>query len=110
MNWQITVYESPRGEKPVEEFLKSLNDQTIAKATHLIELLEKHGPFLGPPHSKKITSSLYELRIRGRQEIRIFYAFIKNGICLVHAFKKQTQKTPAKEIETAIKRFEMLVD
>lgn len=56
------------------------------------------------PHSKKLTTDLYELRIRGKQETRIIYGFIKNNIYLLHAFKKQKQQTPRKEIETALKR------
>lgn len=109
MPWEIKVYESKRREKPVEEFVKSCESQTIAKITHHIDLLEKHGPFLGMPHSKKLSSELYELRIRGTQEIRIIYAFIKSNIYLLHAFKKQTQKTPRKELNLSLGRFEELV-
>ena len=104
MGWAVIVYESRRGEKSVEEFLKSLEKSSIAKATHLLDLLEKHGPFLGPPHSKKISKNLYELRIRGRQEIRIFYSFAGNKIYLLSAFQKQSRKTPKREIETAYER------
>ena len=104
MSWTIKAFETKRGEKPVEEFIKSLNEQTIAKIVHTIDLLEKYGPFLGMPHTKKLTSELYELRIRGKQEVRIIYGFIEKNIYLLHCFKKQTQKTPKKEIETAMSR------
>lgn len=109
MLWKIKVYESKRGEKPVEEFIKSCESQTIAKIAHHIDLLEKHGAFLGMPHSKKLTAKLYELRIRGTQEIRIIYAFIKSNIYLLHAFKKQTQKISRKELNLSLGRFEELV-
>lgn len=105
MPWSINLYETVRGEKPVEEFTKSCEPQTIAKITHHVDLLEKHGPLLGMPHSKRLSSDLYELRIRGKQEIRIVYAFVRKTIFLLHAFKKQGQKTPRKEINTALKRF-----
>lgn len=104
MPWSIKLYETARGEKPVEEFIKSCQPQTISKVAHHIDLLEKHGPFLGMPHSKRLSSDLYELRIRGKQEVRIIYAFIRKTIYLLHAFRKQTQKTPRKEIATALKR------
>lgn len=104
MTWKVIVFETNRGEKPVEDFIKSLNESTIAKTAHEIDLLEKHGPRLSMPHSKKLTTDLYELRIRGKQEIRIIYSFIKNDIYLLHAFKKQKQQTPRKEIETASRR------
>jgi len=49
MTWNIIAFESQRGEKFVEEFIKSLDKPTIAKVSHEIDLLEKHGPFLGLP-------------------------------------------------------------
>lgn len=110
MTWKIKLYESSRGEKPVEEFIKSLEPQTIAKVTHHIDLLEKHGPFLGMPHSRKLTREIYELRARGRQEVRIIYVFINKNICLLHAFKKQKQKTPKREIDTSLKRLHEIQD
>jgi len=108
MAWNIILFESSRGEKPVEEIIKSLDETTIAKASQEIDLLEKHGSYLGMPHSKKIATDLYELRIRGRQEARIFYALVKKDIYLLHAFKKKTRKTPKKELDTAIKRLHLL--
>lgn len=104
MPWNIIAFESRRGEKIVEEFLKSLESKTTAKAAHAIDLLEKHGQFLGMPHAKRLTHEVYELRIRGKQEIRILYAMIGKNIYLLHVFKKQTQKTPQKEIAIAEKR------
>lgn len=106
MLWQVIIYETKRGEKPVEEFIKSCQAQTIAKIMHNIDLLEKHGPLLGMPHAKRLSSVLYELRIRGKQETRITYTFTGNKIYLLHAFKKQTQKTPKREIDTSMKRLE----
>ena len=108
MAWNVVVFESKRGEKFVEEFVKSQDAKTIAKVGNEIDLLEKHGPILGMPHAKKLTSGLYELRIRGKQEIRIIYSFVKDNIYLLHAFKKQTQKTPAREIEIAVNRLHSL--
>lgn len=108
MNWNIILFETIRGEKPVEEFVKSLPESTIAKVAHKIDLLEKHGAYLSMPHTKKLTSVLYELRVRGKVEIRIIYVFINRNIYLLHAFDKKTQKTPAKEIETATRRLNFL--
>lgn len=108
MTWNIVVFESERGEKPVEEFVKAQQLQTQSKITHLTDLLEEYGPMLGMPHVKKITHQLYELRIRGKEEIRIFFAFKDTNIYLLHGFKKKTQKIPQKEIEIASKRLELI--
>lgn len=106
--WEVISFESARGEQFVEKFIRSLDKATISKFTREANLLEKHGPSLGMPYSKKLTRNLCELRIRGKQEVRIIYGFIGNKIYLLHGFLKKTQKTPMKEIEIAQQRFGVL--
>ncbi|MBU0998039.1 type II toxin-antitoxin system RelE/ParE family toxin [Patescibacteria group bacterium] len=101
---KVFLYETRRGEKPIESFISKLNTETIAKVAHTIDLLEKHGYKLGLPHSKGLTKNLYELRVRGKEEVRIIYTFKSNSVYLLHAFKKKSRKTPKKEISTAINR------
>lgn len=108
MEWNIIVFESERGEKPVEEFIKSQQSSTQSKITHLVDMLAKYGPTLGMPHVKKLGQSLYELRIRGKDEIRIFFTFKSQDIYLLHGFKKKSQKTPQKEIDIALKRMKLI--
>ncbi len=108
MAWVVKLYQSIRGEKPIEKFIKSCESPTVAKILHHLNLLEKHGPILGMPHTKKLSSNLYELRIRGKQEIRIIYTFVGKNIYLLHIFKKQTQKTPSKEITISLNRIQEL--
>lgn len=88
----------------VKSFVKKLQKPTRSKVLRGIELIEQYGQNLGMPHAKKITKLLYELRIRGREEVRIFYAVEGNSAFLIHGFVKKTQKTPQREIETAEKR------
>ena len=104
MRCNIILFETSRGEKPVEEFIKSLSPITTAKVIRTIELLEEFGPFLNMPHSKKLNADIYELRIRGKEEVRILYCFKRRNAYLLHAFKKQSQRTPSKEIAIAQKR------
>src|SRR3989338_5183403 len=101
-SWNIIFFETARGEKYVQEFIRSLDASTISKVTHHIDLLEKHGPFLSMPYAKKLTTVLYELLIREKQESRIIYSFIGKDTYLLHGFKKKTQRTPQKEIEISI--------
>lgn len=103
--WKIIIYETKRGEKPVDEFIKKQQPRGQSKIVHNIGLLQNYGNMLGMPHSKLLGKGLYELRIRGKEEIRIFYCFMQNQtIYLLHAFKKQTQETPVKELNLALKR------
>lgn len=95
-------------EASVEKFIQSLEKGTIAKILRTIDLLEYFGEQLGPPHSKKIKDGIFELRIRGQQEIRIFYTFHNRQIILFHAFRKKSQKIPAAEIDRAIKKLKNL--
>ncbi|MDR0445716.1 MAG: type II toxin-antitoxin system RelE/ParE family toxin [Oscillospiraceae bacterium] len=101
--WDIIYYQKEDGTTPVQEFLDALPVKHHAKAIRDIDVLEKFGTTLTEPHVKHIKGKLWELRIKSSGDIsRIFY-FIPMGasIVLLHGFVKKTQKTPAKEIETA---------
>jgi len=89
-------------DKDLEKFIYSLEKPTIGKVIHAIDLLEKFGYKLSSPHSKKISPKIFELRIRGQQEVRIFYTFSKLETILLHGFIKKSQKTPSREIKAAI--------
>jgi len=92
----------------LEKFIESLEKPTIAKVLRTIDLLEKFGQNLESPHSKKISVRLYELRIRGAQEVRIFYTFHKSRIFLLHGFIKKSRKIPPKEIQAALEKLKKL--
>lgn len=87
----------------VDKFFKSLEKPTQSKLVRTLELLQQFGSALGPPHTKKISPGLCELRIRGQQEIRIFYLFKNNQVYLLHGFVKKSQKTPSQELAKAQK-------
>jgi len=92
----------------VEKFIGNLEETTTAKVFRNIDLLEKFGHELRSPHTKKIKTNLFELRIRGQQEVRIFYTFYKKEIVLLHGYVKKSQKTPKRELEYALKQFRVL--
>lgn len=106
--WKIELYENARGEKPVEKFLDSLEVKARLKITHAIELLETFGLEGGYPHVKKLVGSdLWEYRILGSDNIRIFYVSIaRKTFLILHGFKKKKQKTPIKEIKLAAERLD----
>ncbi len=109
MDWNIETYETSRREKVIDEFIKNQKPQARSKIVHIVKLLKFYGNQLGLPHSKALGAGLYELRIRGREEIRIIYCFApQKTIYLLHGFKKQTQKTPKKELDIALQRMKSL--
>lgn len=99
-------YETTSGKAPVEEFIKTLDEDTQDKFIYKKELLEVFGPRLRFPHTNDIGDGILELRFRGREgQIRVlFFFFCKKQIILAHGFVKKTEKTPKKEIETARQR------
>ncbi|MFC1790773.1 type II toxin-antitoxin system RelE/ParE family toxin [Patescibacteria group bacterium] len=101
--FEIIFFESGQS-KPPEKFLLSLPEKTIAKALRLFDLLEKYGPQIGFPYVKKVSSQLWELRIKGQNESRFFFTVLQKKIFILHGFRKKTQKIPPKEIRLAQKR------
>ena len=107
--WSIITYETPNGEKPIDEFIKKQQSQARSKIIHNVRLLRQYGNMLGMPHSKSFGNGLFELRVRGKEELRILYCFSKRkNIYLLHAFRKQTQQTPKKELEIGLSRMNLL--
>ena len=104
MKFSIKFYKT-KTQKPIEDFILSLNDKTKIKIAVLIEKLGEN-PFELKDFSKKITKGLYELRLYySKKWYRIIYAFDKEKIIiLLHGFIKKTSKTPKKEIKVANQR------
>ncbi len=95
-------------DKDLEIFVSSLENNVIAKLLRTIDLLERFGFKLALPNSKKICNGLFELRIRGKIEVRIFYTFHEGGIVLLYGFIKKTKKSPKKYLSQAKKRISKL--
>lgn len=63
------------------------------------------GPDLGLPHTRAMGKNLFELRLKGAEGIaRIFFCIKARRIIMLHLFIKKTQKTPKKELKTALSR------
>lgn len=107
---QFTVefYEDTNGEKPVEEFLRSLDVKMRAKMLGILEILQEKGNYLREPYSKHLDDGIFEVRAKVASNItRVLYFFYCDGkIILTNGFVKKTQKTPANEIKLAKKRRE----
>lgn len=104
--WKIIYYETSQGNSPVFELIQNLDIRVQNKIATVLDLLEELGILIGSPHSKKVTGTpLWELRILGSDNIRIFYvAVVNRKFLLLHGFQKKKQKTDKKEIKTAIDR------
>lgn len=103
---KIIYYITSSGENPTEKFLDSLQKPDKAKIIRILRYVEIYGLITVLPHVKKLTgTSLWEIRILGKANIRVVYAILReDSILLVHGFSKKKQKTPSKDIDLAINR------
>ena len=110
MIWAIDYYITGNGKCPVQEFLDALSPESKAKFIFIADLLEEYGLNVKEPYVKALKGhkKLFEIRIKDKTNIHRVLYFVYTGkkLILLHGFTKKTDKTPAREIETAIKRME----
>ncbi len=94
----------------VTRFIVTTPHFTQARILRELELLEQYGRSLPMPHSKKVTKQLFELRVRGKQHVRLLYCFIEQRILVIHGFIKKSNAIPVKEIRTATQRMQLLLE
>jgi len=116
MGYAIEFYTTESGRNPVKEFIQSLQKKQIAKILRDITLLQEVGRDLHYPYVDFIKgdkySDLMELRTKQSNTIfRTFYFVVvkdeerkEEKAVLLHAIQKKTDKTPQKELETALAR------
>lgn len=107
-NWQVLFYEDRRGKSPALDFINDLSAKDRAKVNIAFKLLAEFGTRLGMPHAKRIEGRLWELR---PGDNRLFYFLhLENRFVVLHGFRKQSMKTPEKEIATALRRMNELLE
>lgn len=103
--WKVIYYISASGENHVKSFLDA-RPKAKLKALRILSHIEEYGLEVAIPHIKKLTGTLlWEIRILGEDSIRILYVTKQEKtVYLLHAFVKKTDKTPKKDIDTALNR------
>lgn len=103
--WKVTYYLTETGKNPVKDFLDKKPSAKL-KALRILSHIEEYGLTIAIPHIKKLTGTpLWEIRILGQDNIRILYVTkAERQVLLLHAFEKKTDKTPTKDIKTALDR------
>jgi phage-related protein len=104
MTINVLFYRSKRS--PVVDFINSLDKAERAKVLACLENIESLGFNSPRVVLRQIHSKLWEIKIRAyKSHYRIFYVMIQyDTMVLLHAYKKQSQKAPRKEISLAEKR------
>ena len=78
-----------------------------AKFEHIVRLVQANGlERIHEPYIKHLEGKLWEMRMKGRDTIAraIYVTTVGKRIVVVRVFTKKTQKTPRREIETALER------
>lgn len=104
---KIIYYTTANAQNPTRKFIESLSEKQQRKIIRILTYIEEYGLVTAIPHAKKLTGTpLWEIRILGQDNIRIFYVIMeKDAIIVLHGFIKKSQKTPSRELEIAIVRF-----
>ena len=90
MDWKIDFYSG------VETQILNMPPKIQARMIKLLELMEKHGANLGPPHTEALGDGLFELRAKAQEGIgRGLFCYLQgrhihNFACLCKKITKNT--------------------
>ena len=105
--WNVLFFISGSHDNPVKEFLDELEVREQVKVLQIFQYIQEYGLSSVLPHVKKLSGvPLWEIRVLGRDSIRVVYGVpYEQTVLLLHGFRKKTQKTPEKEIRVALERY-----
>lgn len=102
----VSLYTAPSGRSPVEEFILSLPKADQARFADVYKGIKEYGLDCPRVIFKHLRGKLWEIKFSAPGGgYRICYVTIqKDSMVWLHAFKKMTQKTPAKDLNLAEQR------
>ena len=101
MNWQIAYYSDT-----LFDWIDRMPVSIRASYAHITKRMLAYGPNLGMPYTRAMGNGLFEIRAHAREGIgRVFYCtIVGQKIVMLHGFIKKTEKTPARELDLALRR------
>ena len=104
---RVIYYKSATGDRPVDDFLRSLTAKQFEKVTWVLKIVRDF-PVVSRQYFKKLigTDDIWEVMIdSGSDTFRILGFMEKNNfVVLTNGFAKKTDKTPTREIRLAEQR------
>lgn len=95
------------GRSPVLEYIRALAKPERARVFEALDQIESHGFGAIRVQFRQIEGKLWEIKISAH---RIFYVLLeRDEMVLLHAYRKQGQKLPVKERDTAMSRMKELL-
>ena len=105
----IDFFATSAGREPVREWLREFDRDDRREIGGDVLAVQKGWP-LGLPLCRSLGNGLWEIRsaLPSHRIARIIFAIDDGAIVLLNGFIKKTQKTPAAEIELALKRLKAM--
>lgn len=102
---QARFYATAKGRKPVREWLLELAEEDRRTVGKDIQKVGFGWP-IGLPYCRPLGAGLWEVRsaLTDGGIGRVIFTIIAGAIVLLHGFVKKTRKTPAQDIDLALKR------
>ncbi len=94
-------------DETVEAALNALPDDIKARFLRIARLIASEGlPNVREPYVKHLEGPLWEMRMKGKDGVAraAYVTAAERRVVVVHVFVKKTQKTPRRELETALRR------
>jgi phage-related protein len=103
--FRIEYVELPNGRIPARELVDSLDDKAAARVDAFIEYLRDYRNRMQGKFVKKLSSEIFELRVKQFDRIFRILFFYQPGMLIVitSGFQKKSQQTPPGEIVRAEK-------
>lgn len=103
----VIYFKQASGKEPVKEYIDKLPNILSAQVLTVLKDIQENGIVKALVTCRQIEGKLWEIKLDAQ---RIFYVLIDGPtMVLLHAYKKQSQKAPKKEISVAKKRMKLVV-
>ncbi|MEI6690155.1 MAG: type II toxin-antitoxin system RelE/ParE family toxin [bacterium] len=106
----LIKYFKHNNEEPIEEYLSNSDETTRGKIVRQIAYIYEYGINPNIPRFKKLVGyNIWEARVLGKDNIRIFCCSNLGVIYILHIFRKKSQKTQKKDLQIGEKRYNIVL-
>lgn len=103
----VIYFKQASGKEPVKEYIDKLPNILSAQVLTALKDIKENGTVMSLITCRQIEGKLWEIKLDAQ---RIFYVLIDGPtMVLLHAYKKQSQKAPKKELSVAKKRMKLVI-
>lgn len=92
----------------IKDFLDALDTTDLTRVRRIFGLFEAHGNKVGFPYSRALGNRLFEIRTRGKVDVRLLYTFYKGQVVVLHAFVKKSMQIRPSDLFLARTRLRQL--